>query len=77
MFNSNYTKIFEGNFILIQRMVAQLEDIGIIPVIKDESESALLSGFASAVPGFQKLYVNNDELKKAKTVIENIVNPEA
>lgn len=68
---SNYTKIYTGNFILIQLMVERLEEIGITAIIKDESESGRLAGFGAAIQGQQELFVNNDELEKAVPIVQS------
>ena len=69
---THYTKIYTGNFILVQLMVTKLEDIGISAIVKDESESGRLAGFGASIQGQQELYVHNDELDKAVPVIENL-----
>ena len=70
MSEDNYIKIFSGNFIMVQLMMSRLEDIGIEPIIKDESESGRLAGFGSSIQGFQELYVHKDELDKAVPIVE-------
>ena len=72
MHDSNYIKIFTGNFITIQRMVSELENINITAVVKDESESGRLAGFGASIQGQQELYVHKDELDKAIVIIETI-----
>ncbi len=67
-----YTKIYTGNFILIQLMVSRLDDIGISAIVKDESESGRLAGFGASIQGQQELFVHNDELDKAVPVIETV-----
>lgn len=67
-----YTKIYMGNFILIQLMVSRLDDIGIFAIVKDESESGRLAGFGASIQGHQELYVHNDELEKAVPVVESV-----
>ena len=69
---THYTKIFTGNFILVQLMVSKLDDIGISAIIKDESESGRLAGFGAPIQGQQELYVHNDELDKAIPIIESV-----
>jgi len=59
---SNYTKIYTGNFILIQLIVERLENIGISAIIKDESESGRLAGFGASIQGMLELFVHYDEL---------------
>lgn len=75
MFDSNYIKVFTGNFIIVQRIVSDLEKENIIPVVKDQTESARLAGFGGGIiPGFQQVYVHKDELDKAVIVVENITS---
>jgi len=69
---THYTKIYTGNFILVQLMVTKLDDIGISAIIKDESESGRLAGFGASIQGQQELYVHNDELDKAIPIIESV-----
>jgi Putative prokaryotic signal transducing protein len=72
MFDSNYIKIFTGNFILVQGISNELNAIGINPVIKDETESGRLAGFGSSIQGLQEIYVHQDELNKAVEVVASV-----
>lgn len=72
MNTSEYSKIYEGNFILINRIKSELENNGIVPIIKDEGESQRLAGYGSLNQGFQEVYVHNDELEKATAILEQI-----
>jgi hypothetical protein len=69
---THYTKIYTGNFILVQLIVSRLDDIGISAIVKDESESGRLSGFGASIQGHQELFVHNDELDKAIQIVESI-----
>jgi hypothetical protein len=53
----------------------RLEDAGITPIIKDESESGRLAGFGASIQGFQEVYVSNEEESKANVIL-NTVNKE-
>lgn len=74
MSESNYTRVYTGSFINVQAIMAKLEEIGISGVVKDESESARLSGFGITNPGTQQLLVHNDELDKAVPIVQEIVS---
>ena len=75
MNDSNYIKIFTGNSIIVKRIVFDLEKENIIPVVKDETESARLAGFGGGIiPGFQQIYIHKDELEKATPIIESITS---
>jgi hypothetical protein len=72
MSESEYTKIYYGNFILVTRVKNELEKADIIPIIKDEGESQRLAGYASMNAGFQEVFVHNDELEKATVIVEKV-----
>lgn len=75
MTDTNYTKLFSGNFIMVQMLRDRLESAGITPIIKDESESGRLAGFGASIQGFQELYVSSEEKLKANAIL-NEVNKE-
>ncbi|MEP1486909.1 MAG: DUF2007 domain-containing protein [Algibacter sp.] len=77
MSNSNYIKIYSGSSIFVQRIVLDLENQNIFPVIKDETESARITGYINVIsPDFQEqeIYVHKDELDKAILIVENITS---
>lgn len=72
MSTSEYTRVYYGNFILVIRMKEELENVGIVPIIKDEGESQRLAGYASMNQGFQEIYVHNDEVDKAMPIVNRL-----
>jgi len=72
MSTTEYTKVYNGNFILVTRVKDELVRLGIIPIIKDEGESQRLAGYASMNSGFQEVYVHNDELDKAVEIVGRV-----
>jgi len=72
MTNSNYIKVFSGDFIVVKRIVSDLENEGITAVIKDETESGRLAGFGGTIYGLQDIYVHKDELEKTTAIIESL-----
>lgn len=69
---SHYRKIYTGNFIIVQLITTKLEDIGIEPIIKDESESGRLAGFGASIQGQQEVYVHENEVDKALPIVESV-----
>ncbi|SHI44960.1 hypothetical protein SAMN04487911_102101 [Arenibacter nanhaiticus] len=63
LMDNNYIKIFSGNFLISNRIKAELMEIVITPVIKDESESGRLAGFVSPMQGDLEIYVQLSEKK--------------
>lgn len=72
MSTSEYTKVYSGNFVIVTRLKSELENAGIIPIIKDEGESQRLAGYGSMNQGFQEVFVHNDELDKATSIVEQV-----
>lgn len=72
MNESEYIKLYGGNFIIVTRIKGELEAQGIVPIIKDEGESQRLAGYGSLNQGFQEIYVHKDELDNATTILERI-----
>lgn len=69
---TDYKKIYTGSFIVAQLIVDKLDAVGITAVIKDETESGRLAGFGPSVPGYQDIYVNQDELESALPIVESV-----
>lgn len=72
MDHHNYTQVYAGSFVIAQRIVSELEGIGIIAIVKDETESGRLAGFGSSIAGFQEIYVSNEEVDKAQRLVAGI-----
>ena len=70
---THYKKIYSGNFIVIQLLTTRLQDIGINPIIKDESQIGLSAVGVSDYQGQIDLYVHEDEKDKAVPVVEAIL----
>ena len=68
--DSDYIKIYSGNFVVVRFLLSRLEEVNITPIIKDETESGRLAGFGSSIQGFQELFVHKNELDKAVPVIQ-------
>ena len=64
-----YTKLYQGSFIVVEMMRINLENQGINPLIKDESESVRLAGFDISNIGIQQLIVHDSEVLNATKII--------
>ncbi|MCX7552156.1 putative signal transducing protein [Xanthomarina sp. F2636L] len=70
--DSSYIKIYTGSFIIAQLIVDKLDAVGISPIVKDETESGRLAGFGSSIPGYQEIYVSEEELDDAVPIVESV-----
>lgn len=71
---SEFKKIYTGNPYITQRIVTKLQEMGVEPVVKDESESAHLAGFAANVDGAREIHVNEEEYEGAALVVERVLS---
>ncbi|CAH8286452.1 putative signal transducing protein [Mariniflexile fucanivorans] len=73
MTDSNFIKVYTGNFAVVKHIAMELNTLNINPIIKDQSESAILGGFGgTSAPDFQEVFVHKDELVRATEVINKI-----
>ncbi len=69
---SHFKRIYTGSLINAQQIENKLKEINITPVIKSESESGRLAGFAPPIFGQVQVFVHEDELKKAEALLSEI-----
>ena len=72
---SNYRKVYSGNRFTAQQIESKLEKIGIKAILKDESESARLAGFAANIDGELEVHVHQDEFDKAMAIVIALSSP--
>lgn len=63
------TRIYTGPAMIAQGLRARLNDLGIEPIIKDDHQSGITSGFAIGVPGQVRVFIRKDELPLAQDTI--------
>jgi hypothetical protein len=72
MTDSEYIKIYTGGTIIVQIIKQRLEDEGINPIIKDETESGRLAGFGATLIGQPEIYVHESETDIAVRIVETV-----
>ncbi len=68
------TRIFTGSAIEAQPLINSLNEIGIYPIIRDDHQSGITSGFAIGVPGQIRVFIRTDELVVAQSIIDEHLN---
>lgn len=63
------TRIYTGPMMIAQGLRARLNELGIEPIIKDDHQSGITSGFAVGVPGQARVFIRKDELIRAQGMI--------
>ncbi|HBR54023.1 MAG TPA: DUF2007 domain-containing protein [Flavobacteriaceae bacterium] len=65
------TRIYTGPMMIAQGLRARLNELGIEPIIKDDHQSGITSGFAIGVPGQVRVFIRKDELPAAQSTIDS------
>ena len=63
--SQTYKKLFYGTAMDVAKLCSVLDTLGIIPVVKDQAESARLAGFGTLFTD-QEIWVNLDEFVRAR-----------
>jgi len=66
---STFVKLYSSSFIIVQPICKNLESQGIIPIVKDETESARLAGFGISNYGNQDIFVHQNEYESASKIL--------
>jgi len=68
---TEYTNIYTGSFIIAQLIQTRLEDIGIVPILKDDFKTGLREVLVTDYPRLIEVFVHNDELDKAVLIVQS------
>ena len=63
-----YKRLFYGTAMDVAKLCSVLDSTGIVPVVKDQAESARLAGFGTLYTD-QEVWVHPDEYEKAREVL--------
>lgn len=63
-----YKRLFYGTAMDVAKLCGVLDTVGIVPVLKDQAESARLAGFGTLYTD-QEVWVHPDEFEKAREVV--------
>lgn len=66
-----YKKLFYGTAIDVTRICSVLDTLDIVPVVKDQAESARLAGFGT-INTDQEVWVHPDEFSKAREALNEL-----
>jgi hypothetical protein len=74
MLESNYIKIYTGNFIIAQLIFDKLDEIGINPILKEDNQTGISAVMVEDYQALIEVYVHKDEAARAKPVVEDIIS---
>jgi len=62
-------RIYTGPTMIANGLVARLNHLGISPIVKDDHQSGITGGFSTGVPNQVRLFIRNEQLDTAKSMI--------
>lgn len=71
--NDKIVLVYTGDEVTVERIKANLELEGIIPIVKDGFNSGLSAGFVGGVPSGIDLFVLESDFEKAMEIVNAIV----
>ncbi|MCH4553364.1 MULTISPECIES: DUF2007 domain-containing protein [Aestuariibaculum] len=74
MKDSNYIKIYTGSLVTTQRIISELDKVGISAVVKEQSETGLIADVFGGSRDFQEVFVHKDELEAATKAIKDLTS---
>jgi histidinol phosphatase-like enzyme len=67
---SHYVKVHTGNLLIVQMIKSNLEDIGIVPILKNDMQTGFTAVLATDYEGLVEVYVHEDEIDKAIPIVQ-------
>lgn len=74
MLESNYLKVYTGNFIIAQLIFDKLDEIGINPILKEDNQTGISAVMVEDYQALIEVYVHKDEAAKAIPIVEDIIS---
>ncbi len=68
----NIVRVFTGSIVEVKLLKNQLKDVGVESMMRDEFTEGAHAGFATSIPGAVDLYIFEEDLEKAKALVEEM-----
>lgn len=65
-------RIFTGPSLVAKRIIAELNELGIQPVPRNDHQSATMAGFGAGMPDQVLLFVREDEYEQALQLVKEL-----
>lgn len=62
-------RIYTGPVLLVEALTARLEEKGIIPIVRDDQQNAVMFGSGSNFTDQLRIFVREDELTDAQEIV--------
>jgi len=66
-------RIYTGPILMAEALVGRLEEIGIVPIVRDDQNNAIMFGSGSNYSGQIRVFVRKEELITAQPVADAFI----
>ncbi len=70
MANEETVRIYTGPFLVAEALVGRLEEINIVPIVRDDQQKAVMFGSGSNYSNHIRIFVREDEMSMARPIVE-------
>lgn len=63
-------RVYTGSDIMVEALVGRLEEIGIVPIVRDDQQNAAMFGSGSNYSDQLRIFVRADEFAKAQPIVD-------
>ena len=71
--NEETVRIYTGPDLMAEALVGRLKEIGIIPIVRDDQQSATMFGSGSNYSDQSRVFVRKDELAAAQPIADAFI----
>ncbi|MBT8261162.1 MAG: DUF2007 domain-containing protein [Bacteroidia bacterium] len=68
---THYVKVHSGNLLVAQLIKSNLEDVGIVPILKEDMQTGFTAVLATDYEGLIEVYVHEDEADTAIPIVQS------
>lgn len=72
-YSEKTVRIYTGPFLMAESLVGRLEEQGIIPIVRDDQQNAVMFGSGSNYSDQIRVFIREDELARAQPIIDEFL----
>ena len=74
MSDQEFEQIYSGTEVRVILLKGLLQEAGIDSIVQNEYQSGITAGFGGGTPNTVRLKVHNNDVKKAKPVVQDFID---
>lgn len=66
-------RIYTGPILMAEALVGRLKEVGIVPIVRDDQQNAIMFGSGSNYSDQIRIFVRKDELEKSQSIVDEFI----